>query len=107
MHVKKFLLAFLVYACCSLYCSAQPARRQPAPTPAVQLSQAEADTVARKFFRARTRGKVVNFSWRFIYDNGEEWVFSFEDLDIVPGPGTDYFVSVHKKTGKIRFDRGM
>ncbi len=57
-------------------------------------------------FRKHAQNKVKHFSWRFVYEDAKYWVYSFEDRDVIPRPGSDYFVSVNKVTAKVSVEHG-
>ncbi|NHZ65960.1 hypothetical protein [Massilia genomosp. 1] len=63
------------------------------------------EKIAIAGFKKHTNNRVKNFSWRYLYSDTEEYVFTFEDLDVIPRPGSDYFVIV-KRSGKIIVTRG-
>jgi hypothetical protein len=66
-----------------------------------------AERIAIASFKKHTHGKIKHFSWRFLYEDGQEWSFSFEDLDVIPAPGSDYFVTINKKSGRATITRGI
>lgn len=109
MNVISRISRFAILAIFGAYLGLTPSRastvrivQQVSP-----VAKVDAERIAVSSFKRHTRGKVKNFSWRFVYFNDDEWVFTFDDLDVIPGPGTDYFVSVQKASGRVRIDRGM
>jgi len=64
-----------------------------------------AERVAVSSFKEKTRGKIKNYSWRFLFQDEQGWVFTFDNLDVIPGPGTDYFITI-KKTGESIVEHG-
>jgi hypothetical protein len=70
-------------------------------------SMDSAEKIAIASFKKYTHRKVKHFSWCFLYEDDQEWSFSFEDLDVIPGPGSDYFVTINKKSGQATITRGI
>lgn len=63
------------------------------------------EKIAIASFKKYTNHRVKNFSWKYLYTDAEESVFTFEDLDVMPRPDSDYFVVV-KKSGNVIVMRG-
>jgi hypothetical protein len=75
-----------------------------AKEPITNITKAEklADSKFKKF----THGTIRNFSRRLIEQNAEEWVFSYDDNESIPRPGSTIFVTVQKSSGRVTINYG-
>jgi hypothetical protein len=84
----------------AMACSLAPADSIAMPdTPADKATSIEtARNLADNAFKKATIGKVKNFSVRLIENSAIEWVFVYEDVDVLPRPGSEIYVEVSKLT---------
>ena len=85
------------------------------PSACIAMQKAETQRVssasaARKIsdaaFKKYTQYKITNFHCRLLEENAREFLFSYDDLDIVPRPGSEFYVTVSKATGEVTINRG-
>lgn len=60
-----------------------------------------AKRIALENFKIFTKNKVKKISCELIKEDLKEWLFVFEDADVVPTPGSEVYVVVEKSTGKV------
>ncbi len=65
-----------------------------------QITQSKARQIAIEEFKRRSKTDAKKISIRLIEEDSKEWVFVVEDQDVVPGPGTELYVSVNKISAK-------
>lgn len=67
---------------------------------------AAAEKISLIAFKKYTQRKIKNIKFRLIEENSSEFVFSFENIDVIPRPGSDYYVVVKKSTGEVEISMG-
>jgi hypothetical protein len=65
---------------------------------------AAAEKISLLEFKKHTHNKVKNIQFRLIDETSDEYVFSYEDLDVIPRPGSDLYVTVKKATGSVQIN---
>jgi len=84
---------------CAFTIAAEPTNQKVELKP--KLAAREAEKIAIYEYRKATKGKVALLSVQLFEDANKEWVFVVEDDGADPFPGSELYVRIDKRTGKV------
>lgn len=99
MKLQSGLVAISISITCALANASDSASWKGEFRP--KMTVREAENIAIYEYRKATKGKVALLSVQLLEDMSKEWVFVVEDEEQDPLPGSELYVRIDKRTGKV------
>jgi len=97
--VKSAIFIIFQVVAVSLAFAVEPGER--ANDQHIVVTRKVAEGIAVQEFRKQTKMRLANVSVRSLKGDEQEWAFVLEDSAQLPRPGSELYVRVNKKTGKL------